>query len=311
MGLAIAQGPAGAAASMCVRAPSPVPVSARRLRALHVVLVGHVLARSGWARPKTFGVERHVALLRTLLDRHTRDAGSLVVVEPALQDRTAGCIARGTGSSISGSRSSPPASAPCPALTRDSDWCHEHVPINLPAWLVPIRGRPGCGMKACPTATSSCVGMACGWWMRSRTRCRTGCGSSRDRIVSKGKCEAFLCGDFRGPDGRRQPARGRVVRLDRAAARPTGHGTRSHAGTWSRSTRRSISTARVSARRAPCGLRASWPRRWAGSGDRARSRGRRIRPHRRSFDARSVRDRGRGAARGAAHRPDRVRRLPC
>ncbi len=185
-----------------------------------VVLVGHVLSEIGVGEAEDVRVERHVALLRTLLDRHTRDAGSLVVVEPALQDRTRRLHRTRDRLVDLGFTVFAPClhAAPCPALTRDSDWCHEHVPIDLPAWLVPIARAAGLRHE----------GLSYSYLVVRRDGVRLVDALSdplsyrlrvvSDRIVSKGKCEAFLCGDFRGPDGRRQPARGRVVRLDRAAS---------------------------------------------------------------------------------------------
>src|SRR5580700_2681488 len=33
--------------------------------------------------------------------------------------------------------------APCPALARDSDWCHEDLDVDLPGWLVPVAKAAG------------------------------------------------------------------------------------------------------------------------------------------------------------------------
>ena len=184
-----------------------------------IVLVGNVLSELGVGDAEDVRVERHVALLRRLLERHTREHGSLVVVEPALRDRTRhlhrvhDALAQ-IGVAVF---------APClhaargPALDRDSDWCHEQLPIDLPAWLVPVARAVGLRRE----------GLTYSYLVLRRDGVRlvdalSDASSHRlrvvsDRIVSKGKCEAFLCGDFRGPDGTYLPARGRVMRLDRAA----------------------------------------------------------------------------------------------
>jgi len=184
-----------------------------------VVLVGHVLSEIGVDEAEDVRIERHVALLRRLLDRHTRDHGSLVVVEPALQDRTRRLHRTRDRLVELGLTVFAPClhAAPCPALTRDSDWCHENVPIDLPAWLVPVARAAGLRRE----------GLTYSYLVLRRDGVRlvdalSDASSHRlrvvsDRIVSKGKCEAFLCGDFRGPDGTYLPARGRVMRLDRAA----------------------------------------------------------------------------------------------
>jgi hypothetical protein len=187
-----------------------------------VVLVGNVLSELGVGDAEDVRVERHVALLRRLLERHTRDNGSLVLVEPALRDRTRHLHRVHDALAQIGVGVFAPClhAARCPALDRDSDWCHEQLPIDLPAWLVPVARAAGLRREG---LTFSYLVLR-GDGARLVDALVTPAGSARlrvvsDRIESKGKCEAFLCGEFATGGGGPVPARGRVVRLDRDASR--------------------------------------------------------------------------------------------
>jgi hypothetical protein len=108
--------------------------------------------------------------------------------------------------------------APCPALARDGDWCHEDLPVDLPPWLVPVARTAGLRREG---LTFSYVvlrkdGVRLADALESfAPRPRAG----RLRVVSsampsKGKLEAFVCGElWRG--GAAVPARVRATRLDR------------------------------------------------------------------------------------------------
>jgi hypothetical protein len=186
-----------------------------------VVLVGNVLSELGVGDADEARVERLVALLRTLLERHTREHGSVVVVEPALRDRTRRLHRVHDALAQLGVGVFAPClhAARCPALDRDSDWCHEQLPIDLPAWLVPVARAAGLRRE----------GLTFSYLVLRRDGARlvdaltTPAGRARlrvvsDRIESKGKCEAFLCGEFLSTAGDLVPARGRVARLHRDAS---------------------------------------------------------------------------------------------
>lgn len=183
-----------------------------------LVVVGNVLSELDVPLSDGARTARHVEIVRRLLERHVEAHGSLVVVEPALRDRTrrlhrvrdalaelgfsifAPCLHR----------------APCPALERESDWCHEDLPIDLPEWLVPVARAAGLRYQR---LTFSYLVLR-----RDAARLRDAIGSrpgtTKLRVVSerrttKGKCEAFLCGDFRSAVGSPTVARACVARLDR------------------------------------------------------------------------------------------------
>lgn len=166
-----------------------------------IVLLGQVLSELNQEAPDR--LEQHEMFLRTLLTQAVRQDGSIVVVEPALRDRTrhlqmlgrllrsnvfAPCLHQGE----------------CPLLVRDRDWCHEDQPVNIPQWLVPIARAAGLRYEGLTFAyvilrpdgknLSAYLG-----------------AESPQRLVSdlrrtKGKVEALLC-----PGGN-------TMRLDRHAA---------------------------------------------------------------------------------------------
>src|SRR5258708_1037010 len=106
-----------------------------------LVLVGHLLSEMDGASDAAPRAAAHGAWLRLLLERHVAPDGSLVVVEPALRDRSRhlhrvrdAVVASGGASVLA-----PCTHAfPCPALATEGDWCHEDLSVDLPAWLVPV-----------------------------------------------------------------------------------------------------------------------------------------------------------------------------
>lgn len=97
-----------------------------------VVLLGQVLS------------ERPEGLLDAALER-LAPAGLLVVVEPALRDRTRRLMAERDRLGARGVRVAAPClrEGPCPMLPRGRDWCHEDLPVDLPDWLVPVARAAG------------------------------------------------------------------------------------------------------------------------------------------------------------------------
>ena len=119
-------------------------------RGFDVVLLGQVLSEldRGELLDTPARLTRHVALVRRLLRDAVMPHGTLVIVEPALRDRTrhlhalrdAVLAAPAAGTSDPGA----PAvtlfapclhAASCPALAHPGDWCHEDLAVDLPAWL--------------------------------------------------------------------------------------------------------------------------------------------------------------------------------
>jgi len=183
-----------------------------------VILVGHVLSELDVGAPPATRLAEHVSLLRGLIDRKLEPNGALIVVEPALRDRTRH-LHRIRGALVSlGVRVFAPClhHAPCPALVRDSDWCHEDLAVDLPPWLVPVARAAGLRHQ----------GLTFSYLVLRKPGCRALVdsldvrpGAGRLRVVSdvmrsKGKSEAFLCGEFAEGEAL-VAARARVARLRR------------------------------------------------------------------------------------------------
>ncbi len=186
-----------------------------------VVLVGQVLSELDVALDDDVRRKRHVELLRTLLADQVDEGGALVVVEPALPRP-------GNPPSSSGSRRASASegatifapclhAAPCPALARESDWCHEDLAVDLPPWLVPVAKAAGLRHE----------GLTFSYLVLHRGARRlvdavpAPPGAARLRVVSeeirtKGKREAFVGGELAGSTGP-VAARVRLMRLDRDA----------------------------------------------------------------------------------------------
>ena len=179
-----------------------------------VVVLGHVLSELDVGLDADARVARHVEVVRSLLDR-LAPAGSLVVVEPALRARTRhlhrirdACVAEGVTVFAPCLHR-----RPCPALARESDWCHEDLPVDLPPWLVPV--ARAAGLRREGLTFSYVVLRNDGVSLVGAIPVRA--GAARLRVVSglipsKGKREAYLCGTFAEEAGR-----ARSVRLDRDA----------------------------------------------------------------------------------------------
>ena len=186
-----------------------------------VVLVGQLLSELDVGVPDDARVARHTDLIHGWLDTRLDKRGALVVVEPALRDRTRhlhrvrdALLARGASvfaPCLHG--------APCPALALESDWCHEDLDVDLPGWLVPVAKAAGLRHQGLTFSYLVLRAPASGGDRLVNHLVVAPPGAARVRLVSnivrtKGKREAFLCGEFAGQaDGR-----ARAVRLDRDAS---------------------------------------------------------------------------------------------
>jgi SAM-dependent methyltransferase len=195
-----------------------------------VVLVGNVLSELDVGRDPAARAAAHAAWLHEVLRRHVTQHGSLVVVEPALRDRTRHLHrVRDAVVDLGATVFAPCLHArPCPALAREGDWCHEDLRVDLPPWLVPV--SRAAGLRHEGLTFSYLV-------LRSDAATLGGAvqapaGARRLRVVSgtmksKGKLEAYVCGAFpSGPGpgpgpgrsgGDEVAARVRAMRLDRDA----------------------------------------------------------------------------------------------
>lgn len=160
-------------------------------------------------------IKRHVRLIRSWLDAVTEN-GSLVLVEPALRDRTRhlhqlrDVIAAENYATIFAPCLHAEA---CPMLARTDDWCSEDLPIDLPEWLATI--ARGAGLRWQGSTFSYLA-------LRKDDRSLAAFSKSHaarfrivsDRIETKGKTEFYLCGTTKAGEENRT-GKIRVTRLDR------------------------------------------------------------------------------------------------
>lgn len=248
LGAALLRVRAGAADAVEVRLESRAGAlgSASGLGRFDVVLLGQVLSELDVASPDEVRLLLHVELVRSLLlDRCTEDGsgGALVVIEPALRDRARHLHRVRDALAATGMPVFAPClhSAACPALARETDWCHEDLEVDLPAWLWPVARAAGLRREG---LTFSYLVLHRGGRRLVDALASPGAPSAgatpvhppapadvhppppasapaRLRVVSeeirtKGKREAFVCGECTGPDGP-LAARVRLMRLDRDA----------------------------------------------------------------------------------------------
>jgi len=159
-----------------------------------LVILGQVLSEMDLAQDEESRASRHEALLREWLLRVASD-GSLVVVEPALRDRTRHLHRVRDRLAASGVAPFAPClhSEPCPALAHATDWCHEDRPIDLPKWLVPLARAAGLRWEG--LTYSYLVLRRDGKTVRSSLHGPSGLVRVTSRaLVTKGKSERVVCG---------------------------------------------------------------------------------------------------------------------
>lgn len=183
-----------------------------------VVFLGQVLSELSPADDAAARIERHASLILHLLDAVVADDGALVVVEPALRERSRHLHeVRDRVRALRDVNVFAPClhARPCPMLAAETDWCHEDLPIDLPPWVVPIARAAGLrwqGLtfsylvlcKEGPDAASRF----------SRTPAIVRFRAVSELLRSKGKVEMFVCDE----DGVHR----RIRRLDRDAGRESG-----------------------------------------------------------------------------------------
>jgi SAM-dependent methyltransferase len=208
--IARARGGQGSVQLRATPVPRPLAALGDRPR-FDLVLAGNVLSELDVGAPPATRVERHAELLHGWVEQRLAPGGSLVIVEPALRDRTRHLHRVRDELAARGTTIFAPClhSAPCPALVRETDWCHEDLAVDLPGWLAPVARAAGLRRE----------GLTFSYLVLRGDATRLG---ARLRVVSepmpsKGKIEAFLCG-LLADGGGLVAARTRVTRLDRDAS---------------------------------------------------------------------------------------------
>jgi ribosomal protein RSM22 (predicted rRNA methylase) len=183
-----------------------------------LILLGQVLSELDGALEPDERAQCHAKLIAGLVAK-LAPGGALVIVEPALSERTRHlhAVRDGVLSARAASVFAPCLhDAPCPALKDPHDWCHEDVAVDLPKWLEPVARAAGLRWQG--LTFSYLVLRRPGERTLGQVLAPVAASGMRGRIisgplVSKGKREHFVCGE-RGPAGE-DAERTRVSRLDR------------------------------------------------------------------------------------------------
>jgi hypothetical protein len=187
------------------------------LRPRDIVLLGQVLSEIDPRAEPDARLEAQAALVQQLLDHAVAEDGALVIIEPALRERTRHLhrlrdrVLETTSATVF---------APClhrercPMLPLETEWCHEDLPVDLPPWTVPLARAAGLRWQG---LTFSYLVLRKDGKVASPRTDRAGQVRFRtvsDLLASKGKAELFVCGQ----DGVRR----RIRRLDRDVASERG-----------------------------------------------------------------------------------------
>ncbi|HEY8078387.1 MAG TPA: small ribosomal subunit Rsm22 family protein, partial [Labilithrix sp.] len=138
-------------------------------------------------------IEKHAALLEKLL-ASVGEHGSVVVVEPALKSRARHLHA--VRDRVASRVFSPCLHArPCPVLAGEGDWCHDDLPVDLPAWLVPLARAAGLRWQGLTFAyvVLRRDGRTLAGELRPAAPNRLRLRVVSDRLETKGKTELFAC----------------------------------------------------------------------------------------------------------------------
>jgi hypothetical protein len=178
-----------------------------RIPEADLVVLGQVLSELDAGVDEKTRTEHHADLVRSLIP----EQGSLVIVEPALRDRSRHLHAVRDRLLAAGVHVFAPClhEKPCPALANEGDWCHEDLAVDLPPWLVPLGRSAGLRFEGLTFAylvlrkDARSVADALAPAAPNRLRLRV----VSDRIATKGKTELFACTEH--------GTRPRLRRLDR------------------------------------------------------------------------------------------------
>jgi ribosomal protein RSM22 (predicted rRNA methylase) len=167
-----------------------------RLPEADLVVLGQVLSELDRAMDPEKRADAHAEMIAQLLERSVAPDGSLVIVEPALKERTRHLHAVRDRLAARGIAPFAPClhAGPCPALAIEGEWCHEDLAVDLPPWLVPVARAAGLRWQG--LTFSYLVLRRDARSLRADLSAEPGRIHLRvisERIVTKGKVEIFAC----------------------------------------------------------------------------------------------------------------------
>jgi len=120
--------------------------STLRIPHADLIVIGQTLSELDGALAPDERAARHAAMLAEWLATSVRQGGALVVVEPALRERTRHLHAVREALLAAGKAH---IFAPClhdrscPVLAAQGQWCHDDLDVDLPTWLAPLARGAG------------------------------------------------------------------------------------------------------------------------------------------------------------------------
>jgi ribosomal protein RSM22 (predicted rRNA methylase) len=205
-----------AAPPLTVRTRTERITAGMKLPEADVVVVGQVLSELDVLMDPDERATKHAALITDLLERVVAPDGALVVVEPALRDRTRHLHAVRDRLVARGTTVFAPClhAASCPVLATPGDWCHEDLAVDLPKWVAPLARAAGLRFQG--LTFSHLVLRRDGRRLLDELDPLAAAPHVHLRVISelirtKGKAEVFACTS--------EGARVRMRRLDRDAER--------------------------------------------------------------------------------------------
>ncbi len=209
----------GAAPPLTLRTSALPLAQGMKLPEADLVVLGQVLSELDVRTEPESRAAAHAALVDDLLSRVVAPDGALVIVEPALRERTRHLhrlrdllVAKGRTvfAPCLHSRS-------CPMLATPGEWCHEDLPVDLPPWVAPLARAAGLRFQGLTFSYLVLRRDGAGLGDRATSGLAAlGEAHVHLRVVSelirtKGKAEIFGCSS--------EGVRLRMRRLDRDAAR--------------------------------------------------------------------------------------------
>jgi len=150
-------------------------------------------------------IDKRIGVLKNILSHILSDAGSCIIIEPALRETSREMLKVRDGLLMHGFRIFSPClfGGSCPALTNPRDWCHEEIPWRTPDYIKEIDTLIGLRKDSLKFSYLVLRKDTCSLLDVQDTPAFR---IVSEPLISKGKLEFYIC----GPYGRRL-----ITRLDK------------------------------------------------------------------------------------------------